>query len=219
MDSPALSLAESDLDRLRAYARTFPSQGGVEIGDVLESLAADVFPGSAIVEIGSWLGAGTAHLALGAMQSRAPIHVYDRWQASSPEVEKAARFGVTLTPNKDTLPLVMSMLEPFRQVEFNFHKGSIKQLYWSEPQKVGLYVDDATKIAELWGHAMDTFAAHFIPHKTHLVLMDYHFDEKAGEKYAAQKRYMAAHKESFELMMDRVGGTSTAIFKFLGFRC
>lgn len=214
MDSVQPLGAALDLEKLRAYAQTFPSQGGVEIGPWLERLAADVPHGAAIVEVGSWLGAGTAHLALGAMQSGADIHVFDRWQASIPEVEKAARFGVTLTPGMDTLPLVIRSMKQF-PVNCTFHKGSIKQMYW-KTQPIGLYVDDATKIADLWAHAVETFFHELIPFKTHLVLMDFHFDEKAGDKYAAQKLYMAAHEQSFELIEDRLAGTSAALFRYLG---
>lgn len=200
---------------LRAYAQSLPSQGGVEIGPWLEKYAAQAPAGSAIVELGSWLGAGTAFLALGANET-SEIHVYDRWEASPLEVEKAARFGVALRHGEDTLPRVMRALEPFR-AKIVFHKGSLKELYWGFTP-IGVYVDDATKVEPLWLKAMAVFKPHFIAGETILVLMDYHFDEKGGEKYAAQKRYMAGSRE-FEWIADRIGGSSAAVFRYLGEKC
>lgn len=206
--------SEHPFEELRALAQTFPSQGGVEIGPWLERLAAHVPPGAAIVEVGSWLGAGTAQLALGAMISKAPIHVYDRFQASAEEVEKAARFGVELMVGMDTLPLVMDNLAPFPG-DFTFHKSSIKFMQWDQTP-IGLYVDDATKVEPLWLQAMAVFKPHFIPGKTHLVLMDYFFFEKAGPKYAAQYDFMKAHTNSFKLLEERLAGTTAATFLYLG---
>ena len=206
MDTEILSLSD--------YARTFPSQGGVEIGQWLEKYASEVPKGSAIVEVGCWLGAGTAHLALGAMYSGAPIHCYDRWTATEQEVAKAERFGVNLWEGQDTLPLVMKNLDRF-DAEIHYHKGSIKELAW-KGQPIGLYVDDATKIEPLWLHAMDVFGPHFVPRETYLILMDFRFYEKAGDKYAAQRDYMAEHSQSFQLIEDRLADTSAALFKYNG---
>ena len=206
MDTEILSLSD--------YARTLPSQGGVEIGAWLEKYASQCPKGSAIVEVGCWLGAGTAHLALGSMYSGAPVHAYDRWMATEQEVAKAERFGVDLWPGQDTLPLVMKNLDRF-DTEIHYHKGSIKSMAWKE-QPIGLYVDDATKIEPLWLHAMEVFRPHFIPRETYLILMDYNFDEKAGEKYAAQKRYMQQHASEYALIEDRLSDTSAALFRYLG---
>ena len=203
-------------EELRAYARTFPSQGGVEIGPWLEKYAAAVPPASLIVEVGCWLGAGTAFLALGAPDD-AIIHVFDRWHATAEEVDKAAKFGVKLTEGQDTLAMVAERLAPFRE-DIQYHQGNIKTITWDEGP-IALYVDDATKVAPLWERAMAVFKPHFVPRETILVLMDYHFDEKAPrepEKYAAQKRYMAAYPKEFELIEDRMAGTTAAAFRYLG---
>lgn len=201
-------------DDLRAYAKTFPSQGGVEIGPWLEQYAARLPAEAAIVEVGCWLGAGTAHLALGAMQSHAAIYTHDRFMCVGEEKEKAGRFGVRLRGAQDTLPTVKAWLKPF-PVEIIYQKMSLRDLRW-EGGPIGLYVDDATKVEPLWLNAMGVFRRSFIPYRTHLFLMDYHFDEKAGEKYGAQKRYMAAHGDSFELIEDRLAGTTCALFRYLG---
>jgi hypothetical protein len=200
---------------LRAYAKTFPSQGGVEIGPWLEKYAAQVPPGSSIVEVGCWLGGGTAHLALGAMKSGAPIVTYDRFFCPGDEEQgKAARYGIKLTHGEDTLPRVRESLKPFG-VAIDYRKGSWRKFDWDK-KPIGLYVDDLTKNEFLWGEAMKAFLPSFIPEKTHLFLQDYHFDEEAGPVYAAQKRYMAANEKRFELVEDRLAGTTCALFRFVG---
>lgn len=226
MDSDrSAQVAERELpmttEELRAYARSFPSQGGVEIGPWLEKYASEVAPGSAIVEVGCWLGAGTAFLALGAMRSRAIVHTFDRWSATEEEVEKAAKFGVALKPFADTLPIVRAMLEKIPAAIY-FHQGRIRETTWPDCP-IGLYVDDATKVAPLWEHAMRVFRPHFIPGKTILVLMDYFFFEsmrKQGrenwERYRAQADYMQAHAAEFQMLESRIGGTTAAVFRYLG---
>lgn len=202
------------IEDLHAYAKTFPSQGGVEIGPWLERYASEVPEGSAIVEVGSWLGAGTAHLALGAMKSGAPIHVYDRWRATEEEVGKAAKYGIALKPGVDTLPIVKELLGKI-PADITYYQESIKNLSWKSGE-IGLYVDDATKVDALWNHAISVFKPYFIPGKTILVLMDYFFGERAGFKYDAQKRYMKLHAKEFELIGERMGGTTVAVWKYLG---
>lgn len=207
----------TSLGELRQIARALPSQGGAEIGAYLERYAADVPQVSAIVEVGSWLGAGTAHLALGAMQSGAAIYVYDRFFcANDEERDKAARFGVKLKVGEDTLPRVMESLEPFH-APIHYIKGSVKEstFHWDKGA-IGLYVDDLTKTDPIWLPVIKRVRPQFIPGKTILVLMDFHFDETAGDKYGAQKRYMAANKKHFEQLEDRIGGTTTAVFRYLG---
>lgn len=202
------------IDDLHRMAEKLPSQGGVEIGAWLERYAARVPDGSAIVELGSWLGGGTTYLGLGAKWNGSPIYVYDRWKATRQEVDKAAKYGIELKPGQNTLPLVQRTLRPFYQKIF-FQQGDIRQARWNG-RPIGLYVDDATKVDSIWRHAMQTFKPSFIPGETIVVLMDYHFDEKAGENYAAQKRYMADHSSEFELLEERMAGTTVAVFRYLG---
>ena len=207
-----MAKAELSVD-FRSYAKSFPSQGGAEIGDWLEAYATNVPKGATIVEAGCWLGAGTAALALGALESGAPIHVYDRWCATSAEVEKAAAYGIELAYGQNTLARVQMALDCFA-VDIYYHRGDLRQARWGG-YPIGLYVDDATKIAPIWQRAMDIFRPHFIPGAV-LVLMDFHFDEKGGWQYAAQKQYMAENAQSFEMIADRMGGTTAAAFRCSG---
>lgn len=199
-----------------------PSQGGREIGPWLRRYAGEVPDGAEIVEVGCWLGAGTAELLQGARDG-ARVHTYDRWIANDDEVRKAAAQGVELAPGQDTLPLVKGWLsvvannrkKPWisSRPRVCYHAGSLRKIDW-HGLPIGLYVDDATKVDELWAEAMRAFQPHFIDGAV-LVLMDYHFDEKAGERYGAQKRYMARHAGCFELIGDRMAETTAAAFRYL----
>lgn len=200
-------------EHLAEIARSLPSMGGVKIGRRLTAYAERCPPGAAIVELGCWLGAGTAHLALGAMKSGATIHCYDRWCLTDQEVRKARPFGVELAAGEDTLPRVQRSLEPF-PVAIHYHRGEIATARWSDGP-IGLYVDDASK-ADLWTHAMATFGPWFIEGETFLFLMDYHHDEKAGPEFAAQKEWMRDHAASFELVESRMADTSCALFRCVG---
>ncbi|MEX2127620.1 MAG: hypothetical protein WD871_05195 [Xanthobacteraceae bacterium] len=182
-------------------AAQFPSMGGKEIGPFLRKVARHARPGTSIVEVGSWLGAGTAQLALGVRerQSDQPvsIHCYDRWEASDSEVEKAVRKGnLTLEPGQDTLPWVMQALQPF-DVAISFIKGDIMDAKW-DGAPISVYVDDAAKTAKKFYRMMKTFGPAMIPGVTALVLMDYHYWEKTGmEEHKCQKIFIENHPEHF----------------------
>lgn len=192
---------------LEARAASIPHMGARNIGGHLRIWASACH--SNIVEIGSWLGAGTAYLALGARESGARLHVYDRWRANDSEVQKAKACGFKLKSGQDTLPLVRQILEPFG-VPIVFHQGPADDATWNgEP--IGLLVLDAAKR----GSAFDHVAATFFPHLESgamLILMDFHHYEHGGDRYRDQQRYMAAHPE-FVMLAERLGGdTAAAVF-------
>lgn len=195
---------------LEEHAASLPSMGGVQIGDTLRRYAAAVPKGQAIVEVGCWFGAGTAHLALGAMQSGAPIHVYDRWRTVATEVGKAARFGVMIEEGQDTLPIVRRSLDRY-PVDIQYHKGDIRNARWSGVP-IGLYVDDASKRFKVWAKS----AANFLPHITvggTLILMDFYLYEELGGRYRVQRRFMDARKDQYEQIADHVSDTTAAVFR------
>ena len=197
------------VDDLEAYADSFPSMGGRKVGPWLREWAAGCT--SNIVEVGCWLGAGTAQLALGARRSGAPIHTYDRWKATRRETESAVRFAVELTPGQDTLPHVRERLEPFG-ADITYHKGQLLRARWSgEP--IGLYVDDAAKRRIAWRHVLRTFAPYW-QDRCIVVLMDFFHFEKKGRAYRSQYDHVHRHPDQFELLEQRLGGTSTAAFRY-----
>lgn len=205
---------------LEERARTMPSQGGVAIASELRRFAAATPDGTAIVEVGCWLGAGTAQLALGVAGRPDPpvIHVYDRFEASASEVEKAAAFGVRLRSRQDTLPVVRDLLAPFG-APMQFYRGSIDGHGWNGGP-IGLYVDDAAKQPHDFHHVLRTFGPSWVPGVTVLVLMDFNYWRKhTGKKATAlrtQHDVFAANARSFEPLADAdPAGTSTAFFRYV----
>lgn len=194
---------------LEQLAAVIPHMGAKNIGKQLTEWAAQCKTN--IVECGSWLGSGTAYLAIGGRKSGALIHVYDAWLVRDSEVKKAAAFGVKLRSGEDSLPLVEKTLEPFG-ANIAFHQGPIGSALWcGEP--IGLFVLDAAKRASQFIAVTETFFP-FLEDGATVVLMDYHHYKIGGDKYRDQVRYMAAHPE-FELVDDCVGGeTSAAVFTY-----
>lgn len=198
------------------YAARFPHMGGVKIGQVLARLAAGCPAGGDIVEVGPWLGGGTAYLALGAPRT-CRINVYDRFKCYAHDAKKAAAFGVPIRQNDDTLPHVQKALAPFRaKIVYNRVDLNVRMLQFYRP--ISLYVDDASKQPTAWHNVMGAFKHCFIPGKTRLVLMDYYYYERMGNIYRTQHDYITDAKRAheFELLDDHVGDTSTAIFLYRG---
>jgi hypothetical protein len=195
-----------EFHRLERLAADFPSMGGKEIGPFLRRLAREAPSNTAIVEVGSWLGAGTAQLALGVRERGADqsvtIHTYDRWIATKPEIEKALRKAdLQFSAGQDTLRWVMDSLNPFG-VNIRFVKGDITAVGWpGEP--ISVYVDDAAKAPTRFFHVLRTFGPSWIPGTTILVLMDFHYWEKTGsEEHKCQKYFIDAHPDHFEQIED-----------------
>lgn len=171
--------------------------GALHIASLLREYAAAVPEGRAIVEVGSWLGAGTLELA---EASRCPIHVYDKFLANESEVGKAAAFGFSLSVGQNTLPLVEAYLEPHGE-RVHFHRGPLYKARYDGPP-IGLYVDDASKA--FWSQAERIFGPHF-DESTVLVLMDYHYP-----KCTVQREAMRRH----EVLLERTPDSSTAVFRW-----
>jgi hypothetical protein len=211
------------IEELERRAAQIPSMGGREAGPLLRSLARDAPPNTAIVEVGSWLGSGTAQLAIGVRErgDRQPmrIHAYDRWIASSGEIEKAMRkANLRFEKGEDTLPWVMDILRPF-DVPITFVKGDIYCARWGD-EPISVYVDDAAKAPKRFFHMLRTFGPHWIPGLTTLVLMDYFDWQKSGsEWHKCQTYFIESHSEYFEPVQGfRKGSNAAFIYrKKLGF--
>ena len=184
-----------------------PSMGGTEIGPWLAHWASEVPSGHAIVEFGTWLGAGTVHLALGAKKSGAPIHCYDRFQANAEQVAHAATFDVSLREGESLLPHVIENVAPYSD-DVSFHAQDLSFISWQHGP-IGLYVDDASK--RKWPRAWATFGKAFVAGVTRLVMMDYHFPSAKP-----QRDFFADNDSIFELEHDKLGGSSAAVFRYLG---
>ncbi len=198
-DPKAEKLPIAELERLTTQ---IPSMGGTEIGAQLREAARRAPPKTSIVEVGSWLGAGTAQLALGLREREQDgsidIHCYDRWVANEPEVEKAARMkSLSLHVGQDTLPLVMDTLRPFG-VPISFMKVDLRAAVWNGGP-ISIYIDDAAKTPPKFLHVLKTFGPYWIPGVTLVVLMDFHFWKKTGaDRHKAQMRFLESHRDHFD---------------------
>jgi hypothetical protein len=201
---------------LEEHARMIPSMGGFTVRSYLRDAAAAVRPGHAIVEVGAWLGSGTAQVCMGVRQSgqATPICCFDRWTASGSEVVKAAAAGVKLHGGENLLPHIQDNLAPYA-CNITYWRGDIRKATW-DGRPIGLYIDDAAKRADKFLHVMATFGPSFVPGVTVLILMDYYYFESrpkdAGLLY--QKHYMEGHKE-FQFVR-RLDNSVAAMFKYRG---
>lgn len=174
----------SETERLEQLAEQIPSMGGLKIGDFLRGAARDdAIPGTAIVELGSWLGSGTAQLALGLRDRKddhgIAIHCFDRWEADESEVAKASAAGLDIAVGQDTLPVVKDLLAPF-DVPISYHQGWIQEQTW-DGTPISVFVVDACKTSKPFFAALKTFGASWIPGTTVIFLMDYYYWRKSGK--------------------------------------
>lgn len=209
-----------DDDMVPAAVRAIPSMGGREIGRYLRDWAAACPDGTAIVELGAWLGAGTAQMALGVKRAAhgSSVHAFDRFEAGASEVKKAAAHGVKLKPGQDTAQLVEDSLWRAGVGPYVYlHKGDIRRAAWTGPA-IALHVDDACKRDYLFLPALRTFGPHWIAGQTIVVLMDFWYFERPGVDAALrfQHDWMAEHRECFETIKERMPGTSAAAFRYRG---
>lgn len=166
--------------------------GGGTIGPYLREYAQSVPPHEAVVEVGAWLGGGTQYLV-----RNGPLFVYDRFKATKSEVEKAAKFGVTLAHGENTLPRVRELVP-----DAIYTRGDIREAEYHGPT-IGLYVDDASKRRAAWKHSMKVFEPHFRD-GTIICLMDHDYPMcEAQREYA--KRWTMLHRY--------LNGTLCAVFR------
>lgn len=202
---------------LKKIAGSIPSQGGREIGDYISECASLVSDGDNIVEVGSWLGAGTAQACLGIRKGgkKVKLHVYDRFQAGATEVKKAKKQGVNLKSKQNTLPLVKDYIRPF-ECNVNFYKTSIQGIKKFDHGLIGLYIDDASKRDYNFNHVMKVFKPNFIPGQTIVILMDYfYFEKKPDQGLDYQFKYMQDN-DSFEFIKRLIPDKSPAAFLYKG---
>ena len=179
-----------------------PSIGGRETEDSLRDFVTRIPDGSAVVEVGGWLGAGTRPMAE-ALDSRGTTHrmdLFDRFTTTGTEVTKAAKAGVNLKEGQNTIPVVLEYLKGIRQ-PITFHRGELLLINW-DGGKIGLYVDDAAKSELHFRHMLHSFGPSWIPGETIIVLMDYFFwrqREADGRKdpYKFQYNFVTSHPDSF----------------------
>ena len=200
---------------LHGIADRIPSMRRRPIGRLLRKLARNAPADTSVVEVGCWLGAGTAQLALGLRErqggSDVRLHCYDRWQASQVEVERAARRGVRLSVGEDLLPRVRRTLEAF-DVPIRFHKGELLESGWSGGP-ISLYVDDTATAPNMFRHALQTFGSSWVPGKTVIVLMDSKFWKRTGGDCTFQEQVIESHSHCFERIESK--GHAVFLYRFV----
>jgi len=209
-----------DDEEISDVVRAIPSMGGREIGRYLREWAASIPDGREIIELGVWLGAGTAQMALGVKRSGANVivHGYDRFRAGSSQVVKARIQGINLEQGQDTEPVVTGMMKAAGLLDYvAFTIGEIgDRPYLGWP--IGMYVDDACKREQHFIRALRTFGPKWVAGETIVVLMDYwYFERKPGVRgLRFQHDWMSDHAGCFEVLNERMPGVSAAAFRYLG---
>ena len=197
---------------LVSVAERIPFMQEMETKRRLQALAHDVLPDTAVVEIGSWLGAGTAQLALG-LRDRVgddcvQIHCYDHWRATLRDVTRAARRGMQLRVGEDLLPRVERTLAPFG-VPVTFHQGALEDAKWhGEP--ISLYIDDTATTPGLFYRTLCTFGPSWVPGKTVIMLMDSKFWKRTERENTFQKQVIETYSHCFE----PIARNGSALFRY-----
>ena len=122
---------------LSKIADSIPSMGGRQIRQYIYQLVSGLKTGRSVVELGTWLGATTASIALSlVIQGKCnPVYSYDRFIVKGRQPEKAEREGWQLTEGQDVLPRVKEVFQI--PVPIEFIKGNILDIKY-EGEKIGL---------------------------------------------------------------------------------
>lgn len=187
---------------LREHAKTIPSMGGRQIGDILQKSVMRLPADSVVIEVGTWMGAGTAQVAMALLDLKREnkIYTYDRFVVSSRQPEKAAREGLVLKDGEDSYNVVKKLLEPFPNI--TIVKAELTDGFQYEfNQPIGLYIDDACKSVKKFLPAMKAFSPYFIPDETVLILMDFYLWKKSGKSaHKYQSDFIKKHKDCFSFL-------------------
>ena len=189
-----------------------PSKGGRQIGEFLHAAAAECPSGTAIVELGTWFGAGTHALASGA-PAGVQVHTYDRFRITQGEKQAAAYCGIKIHGSGDLLTTVKGLLSDAGDIVY--HKGEITQATWEGPE-IAVYADDACKRRGAFTHAIRTFSPWWFP-GTVVVLMDYYWHRRhvAEPDAQVQPEFVAANRKRLEFLRDW-DGLSCVAFRYVG---
>jgi hypothetical protein len=192
------------LPELEARAAAIPTMEREDARQFVRETVRQAPRNTCVVEIGVWLGALTAYMAIGDRERRfgmIPIHCYDSFTTKGLEAHKAAQVGVTLADGQDTLPLAQEYLRPFG-APIHFHKGDIREATWNgEP--ISLHVDDAAKRAKLFFPMLRTFSPSWIPGQTVVVLLDITYWKRSQDAaHRCQHQFIEAHPDHFEKIRD-----------------
>lgn len=207
------------LKDLEEHASSIPEMGGRRVGSHLRKFAREAAKDTAFVELGPWLGAGTAQLALGLIDRSddhgISIYAYDNFVTSDPSVGKAHRQGVFLESGQDTLPLVKEFLHPF-SVDITLVKGMLNHATEVPAEPISIYIDDATKYPHTFMRCLQVFGPQWIPDTTVVILMDYHnwknprYSEAKRTQLRCQLEFIEANEGKFREISEFTDGHAAA---------
>lgn len=192
-----------------------PHMGAKTIGPWLKDYAEKAPDNTAIIELGTWLGAGTKYLAEGAMCGiNKKVHTYDIFKIRGNEVEKAAIQGLKVFNKQDSLPIVKEFLKKYNNI--CYHKGQILDAKWKKVS-ISVYLDDACKMPKEFTFAINLFSPFWIPEKTVVILQDFYYYKKRPDipELICQKEWMEKNKKKFKLLWEWAD-QAAASFLYLG---
>lgn len=213
-------MAETTLiDKMESIADSIPSMGGKELGPFFDKYISNMDNGLSVVEIGAWLGAGTAQMALALCRngkSDSKMYIYDRFKITKSEREKAEKQGLKIKAGTDSLPYVKKTLAPFSKViSMSFKKTDAHKAKYKSTAKIGLFVIDTAKRGEQFDAVMKHFRKHFVPGKTICFFMDYYYYlHRDDESLKHQKDVIEASGKYEEL--DTYKSLSVSIQRYNG---
>ena len=183
--------------------------------DALHKYASNIKSDECIVEVGSWFGAGSYALCQGAISGRKynDIHLYDQWTARKTEIDKALKFGIKLKDNENLLSYVQKNLSEFNKaLDINYYRSKIQSIKKFSGNKIGLYVDDASKRKDNFDHVMKIFKPHFSKGAI-IILMDFFYYETRNDNgLRYQANYMTDNSE-FEFV-KRIPESFAAVYRY-----
>lgn len=128
----------------------------------------------AVVELGSFIGGSTAHLAEGTRQggNRTKVHfAYDHFGATEKLKQRQLYTkGIAPFDGEDILPLAQDLLAPW-QHNITLCKGRIEDSLW-QGGPISILIMDASKTARATDKMASLFMPHLIPGKSLLIQQD-----------------------------------------------
>lgn len=125
----------------------------------------------AVVEVGSWLGCSTIHLAAG-LEDDQPIYCFDRFVWHRSQDDKIPS-SLVLEHGDDTLPVFLRHVRPVHERVIPV-KTDVEDLAWhGDPVEI-LFLDAPKQPADV-EHVFAEFAGSLIPGRSLVVLQDYQF--------------------------------------------
>jgi hypothetical protein len=188
-----------ETSKIKKMIEKIPSMGGRQLGDDFDKYVCAMPNGLSIVEMGAWLGAGTAQIALAMYKHEknlSTLYCCDLFFAHGKEADKAKNQGVNLESHQDTLPVIKDHLKELsKYVKIEFHKGNVST-YKHAGEKIGIFILDCTKKNPSFTNLITRMEKHFIKGQTIVFFMDYYYFKKTKDKgHECQKDYVERTKK------------------------